>query len=116
MHRHGFQAFPARAVRLSQARNVAGLQQRFARYLVASQLAEDGEVVQVISLIYSMGAEAEHILKSFTFAANGDKYDVVMAKFDEHFIPKRNVIYERAKFHSRAQLSGESVEAFVAAL
>ena len=89
--------------------------QRFARYRVASLLAEDDEVVQVNALIYSMGAEAEHIFKSFTFTAVGDsdKYNVVMAKFDEHFIPKRNVIYERAKFHSRAQLPGESVEAFV---
>ncbi|XP_062849175.1 uncharacterized protein K02A2.6-like [Trichomycterus rosablanca] len=62
-----------------------------------------------------MGAEAEHIFKSFTFgsAGDGDKYAKVMAKFDEHFIPKRNVIFERAKFHSRVQLPGESVEAFV---
>ena len=89
--------------------------QRFARYRVASLLTEDNEVEQVNALIYSMGAEAEHIFKSFTFTAVGDsdKYNVVMAKFDEHFIPKRNVIYERAKFHSRAQLPGESVEAFV---
>ena len=89
--------------------------QRFTRYRVASLLTEDEETVQVNALIYSMGAEAEHIFKSFTFESEGDanKYSVVMAKFDEHFIPRRNVIYERAKFHSRVQLSGESVEAFV---
>lgn len=89
--------------------------QRFARYRVASQLTEDDETVQVNALIYSMGVEAEHIFRSFTFANAGDenKYTIVMAKFDEHFIPKRNVIYERAKFHSRVQLPGESVEAFV---
>ncbi|KAI4885248.1 hypothetical protein NFI96_018850, partial [Prochilodus magdalenae] len=89
--------------------------QRFTRYRVASLLTEDEETVQVNALIYSMGAEAEHIFKSFTFESEGDanKYSVVMAKFDEHFIPRLNVIYERAKFHSRVQLSGESVEAFV---
>ncbi|KAK0145682.1 hypothetical protein N1851_015401 [Merluccius polli] len=88
---------------------------RFGRYRVASRLTEDDETVQVNALIYSMGAEAEHIFKSFTFnnATDGDKYNIVMAKFDEHFIPKRNVIYERAKFHSSSQLPGESVEAFV---
>src|SRR4029434_5162436 len=71
-------------------------------------------MVQVNALIYSMGAEAKPIFKSFTFTAVGDsdKYNV-MTKFDEHFIPNRNVIYERAKFHSRVQLSGESVEALV---
>lgn len=62
-----------------------------------------------------MGAEAEHIFRSFTFQNEEDsnKYSVVMAKFDEHFIPKHNVIYERAKFHSRVQLPGKNVEAFV---
>ena len=89
--------------------------QRFGRYRVASLLTEDEEKVQVNALIYSMGAEAECMFKSFTFATAGDsdQYDVVMAKFDEHFIPKRIVIYERAKFHSRVQLPSESVEALV---
>lgn len=88
---------------------------RFGRYRIASRLTEEEENVQVNALIYSMGAEAEHIFKAFTFtnAADADVYAVVMAKFDEHFIPKRNVIYERAKFHSRVQQPGESVEAFV---
>ncbi|KAI2646922.1 Gag-Pol polyprotein [Labeo rohita] len=54
--------------------------------------------------------ESHHCLQR---REDGNKYSVVMAKFDEHFIPKRNVIYERAKFHSRVQLPGERVEAFV---
>ena len=64
--------------------------QRFGRYRVASLLTEDEEKVQVNALIYSMGAEAEHIFKSFTFATAGDsdKYDVVMAKFDVSFHPE----------------------------
>src|SRR4029434_6636924 len=68
-------------------------------------------MVQVNALIYSMGAEAEHIFKSFTFTAvgDGDKYNVVMAKFDEHFIPKRNVIYKRAQFRDvRSYEAGEA--------
>ena len=89
--------------------------QRFSRYRVATKLSEEDEGVQVSALIYSMGAEAEHVFKSFTFtdAADADKYAPVLAKFDAHFIPKRNVIFERAKFHSRAQHAGESVEAFI---
>lgn len=73
--------------------------QRFARYQVASLLTEEDEVVQVNALIYSIEAEAEHIFKSFTFSNDNDsdKYSVVMAKSDEHFIPKRKVIM---KFHS----------------
>ncbi len=56
--------------------------QRFARYRVASLLTEEGEEVQVNALIYSMGAEAEHIFRSFTFQNEEDsnKYPVVMAQ------------------------------------
>nr|KAG5696455.1 hypothetical protein BaRGS_020992 [Batillaria attramentaria] len=32
-----------------------------------------------------------------------DDYDSVMAKFDSHFIPKRNVTHERARFYARQQ-------------
>lgn len=30
-------------------------------------------------------------------------YDTVIAKFADHFVPKRNIIHERACFHKRAQ-------------
>lgn len=53
--------------------------------------------MQVKALIYSIGAKAEHIFKSFSFDNKGDsnKYSVVMVKK-----------------HLRDQLPGESVEAF----
>ena len=62
-----------------------------------------------------MGSEAEKIFASFSFAADTDKdnYDVVMKKFDEHFIPKKNIIFERARFNRRIQRQGESVEEYV---
>ena len=44
------------------------------------------------------------------------KYDVVKGKFESHFIIKKNVIYERAKFNQRAQGQDESVENFITAL
>lgn len=81
--------------------------QRFSRYRVTTKLMKEKEKVQLSALIYAMGAEAEHIFKSLTFA------DPVLANFDTHFVPKRNVIYERAKFHSTVQQPGESVKAFV---
>ena len=62
-----------------------------------------------------MGPEAEHVFKSFVYAdtESADKYEDVMNKIDGHFVPKRNVIFERAKFHSKVQTAGESVEAFI---
>ena len=55
-----------------------------------------------------------NIFKSFEFTGgNEKKFDKVVEKFDSHFIPKRNIIHERAKFHLRNQHSGESVESFI---
>ena len=58
--------------------------------------------MQVSALVYTIGREAEHVYKSFTLADGDDaKFDVILAKFDEHFVPKRNVIHERVRFHQR---------------
>lgn len=43
-------------------------------------------------------------------------YDIVKAKFDTHFIPRVDVIFERAKFNSRKQELDEPVEVFITAL
>ncbi|XP_074611079.1 uncharacterized protein LOC141865664 [Acropora palmata] len=64
-----------------------------------------------------MGREAEHVYKSFTLEeGDEEKFDVILAKFDGHFVPKRNTIHERARFYQRNQKQGESVESFVRSL
>ena len=65
-----------------------------------------------------MGRESEYVFKSFRYAKEGDdkKYTKVLGKFDECFVPKRNVIHERARFHLRVQTSGETVEGFIRSL
>ena len=91
---------------------------RFERYVVASGLADKGEEAKLNTLIYCMGDEADDILRSFTYAdgESDASYETVKGKFDKHFIPKRNVIYERALFNSRRQEPGESVDSFITAL
>lgn len=51
----------------------------------------------------AMGKEAENIYKSFVFRDKDDKedFDMVIEKFEQDFIPRRNVIYERAHFHQK---------------
>uniref|UniRef100_A0A0F8AMR2 CCHC-type domain-containing protein n=1 Tax=Larimichthys crocea TaxID=215358 RepID=A0A0F8AMR2_LARCR len=90
--------------------------QRFSRYSLAAKLSnEDGEV-QVSTLIYGMGYEAENIFKSFSFVddESGDDYDTVIAKFDAYFVPKKNTIHERACFYQRVQ-KPEMAESFIRA-
>ena len=90
--------------------------QKFNRYLIATKLnKEDGEI-KVSNLIYTMGSEAECIFKSFNFEGDEKRLNKVIEKFDEYFVPKRNVIQERAKFHQRKQQEGESAEVFIRSL
>ena len=93
-------------------------QARFSRYCIASKLTKEDGIVQVSSLIYAMGKDSEHIFQTFTFENQGDKdnYDIVLSKLDHRFMPKRNIVHERAIFHKRDQLPGESVEQYVRCL
>jgi len=64
-----------------------------------------------------MGDQADDILNSFKPSATQLKqYHTVKTKFDEHFVVRRNIIFERAKFNQRCQEEGETVDTFITAL
>ena len=89
----------------------------FERYRTVSKLAAEEEEIQVSTPINAMGIEAGDIFYSFSLsAADNKKYATVMNKFDEHFVPKCNVIHERSVFSKRYQQPNESVEAYVRSL
>ena len=90
---------------------------RFERFRQASGLAKEEEESQINTLIYAMGDQADDILTSFKLATSQQKqYHTVKTKFDEHFVVRRNVIFERAKFNRRRQEDGETVDTFITAL
>lgn len=74
--------------------------QRFVRYRTATKLTEEDGTVQVSTLIYTMGNEAENIYKSFVFndRESRDDFDTVLKKFDDYFVPQTNIIHERASY------------------
>ena len=74
------------------------------------RLTKKSDEVQVNTLIYCMGDQADNILRSFELSDDDSKkYDVVKQKFEGHFVKHRNVIFERAKFNNRRQEPGEPV-------
>ncbi|KAK9517120.1 hypothetical protein VZT92_025010 [Zoarces viviparus] len=75
--------------------------QRFVRIRTATKLDKEDGAVQLSSLIYAMGSESENIFRSYAFTEDGhrDNFVRVLGKFDEYFVPRRNVIHERACFH-----------------
>ena len=61
-----------------------------------------------------MGEEADDIVVSFGLTTEeAEQYNVVKGKFEAHFVVKRNIIFERAKFNLRSQQAGESVDNFI---
>ena len=103
---------PPEPFEFSKPSNWPEWKQRFLRFRTATKLHKEEDEIQISSLIYAMGLQSENIFKSFVFTEDEDptEYDQVMAKFDSYFIPKRNVIHERAKFHMRTQGQGESLD------
>ncbi|XP_011859611.1 PREDICTED: uncharacterized protein LOC105557076 [Vollenhovia emeryi] len=90
---------------------------RFERFRLASKLNTLTEEEQVNTLIYLMGEKADEIMITFALTAAEEKnYNTIMQRFEGHFSPKTNVIYERARFHTRIQNPGESACDFVTAL
>ena len=61
-----------------------------------------------------MGEDADDIFSAIPMTADErKKYDTVKSKLEGHFIIKRNVIFERAKFNLRFQKENESVNNFI---
>lgn len=87
---------------------------RFERYMSVSGLAEKSDQEKIDILVYVMGEESEEILVQFPQLPT--TYVGALKMFEDHFIPKKNVIFERYKFNSRAQRAGESIELFITAL
>ncbi|KAM9838450.1 uncharacterized protein ACBR49_017166 [Aulostomus maculatus] len=91
--------------------------ERFERFRVASGLDSRADEEQVRTLVLALGAAAEDVMGSLHLAAEEvSKYPTVVARLQEHFLVRRNVVLERAKFNRRRQEAGETVDGFITAL
>ncbi|KAJ8389952.1 hypothetical protein AAFF_G00112370 [Aldrovandia affinis] len=87
------------------------------RFRIASGLETQADENQINALIYTMGEKAEDILVSLHLSPEeASEYDTVKGKLDAHFVARRNVIFERAKFNQWQQEMGESADCFITAL
>ena len=109
-----YQVSPPETFNFSQPQEWPKWARRFERFRTASGLVAKEDVIQVNTLIYSMWDEADAILRSFHLSDEDTKnYTVVKEKFDHHFVKKRNVIFECAKFIMRKQEFSETVDNFI---
>ncbi|XP_072377884.1 uncharacterized protein [Diabrotica undecimpunctata] len=88
---------------------------RVERYMSISGFGQKSDKDKLDLLLYLMGNEAEDILLQNQPGENASFQDV-MQIFDNHFIPRRNTIFERFQFNSRVQRPGEPVGNFISSL
>ena len=90
------------------------IQRRFERFRLATSLEAKLSESRVNTLIYSMGDQADDIFLSYELSAEQAKdYNTMRKKFEDHFVVKKNTIFERVKFNLRGQCEGESVGNFI---
>lgn len=87
---------------------------RWERYRIISGLHLRDQEAQVNTFIYAVGREAEDVLLALRLTDEELKtYDTVRSKFESHFVPRRNIIYERGKFNMRKQEPHETADTFI---
>ena len=93
----------------------------FRRFRNASKLSKESGEVQRDTLLYVMGSDSEKIFRSLKFEKvtqpNGDEvqevdtdFETLVTKFNNYFVMKKNIIYERSKLQQRRQHDGETIK------
>ena len=91
--------------------------QSYQRFHSCTEMKKKDGTVQVDSLLYAMGPEAETIVAQLALTADESKnFDAVITKLNDYFKPKTNVIHERARLNQRVQKEGETSQAFISSL
>lgn len=92
--------------------------QKFQNYLIASKANSEQNFYQVALFFSIVGDGASKIYNNFVLVNDEDKdnLSVVLKKFNDYFMPDKNVMYERHKFFLREQKPGEKVDSYVTEL
>ena len=87
--------------------------QQFEFYAIAIQMEAKPPNMQLTVLMSIIGTDALMIYNTFEFADDEERnLQSVIKKFDDHFIPKVNVTFERYVFNSLNQKQDETFEEF----
>ena len=84
---------------------------------IFTPLASKDEARKVGTLLYCLREEADDVLSLTNISTEErTKYSEVMAKLDEYFRVRKNVIFERARFNRRNQLLEKTAEEYITIL
>ena len=89
----------------------------YENYLIATRLDKKDKAIQVTTLKSLMGTECKKILKRLQLSADEMKEpEIILGKLEAHFVPERNILYERYIFHNTEQQAHETIDQFVVKL
>jgi hypothetical protein len=96
------------------ANNWKSFHEAYEDYLIATGLDQKDKKVQVATLKSLMGTECKKILKRLQLS-EADMKDpaIILAKLQDHFVPVRNILYERYIFHNPEQQVHETIDQFL---
>ncbi|XP_017892179.1 uncharacterized protein K02A2.6-like [Ceratina calcarata] len=96
------------------AENYKKFKQRLEIYLMANDFDGKPDERKVAILLNIIGEEGLEVFNNFQLGEVERKnYKIVLDKFDEYFLPQKNVIYERYNFYKRCQENNEPFEIFL---
>ncbi|CAC5359831.1 unnamed protein product [Mytilus coruscus] len=77
-------------------------------------MGEKTEKEQCRAVLYVIGLEGREIYNTFNFGENeADKLEVLLKKFEDYCIPKKNVTVIRHRFNTRVQNPSESIDQYL---
>lgn len=86
--------------------------QKFENYIIATEIDKKPDKTQCAQLLHLIGDEGLRIYNTFDASEIID-LKTLLNKFEQHFLPRKNVEFERYKFFCRKQTEGESLEHYV---
>ena len=96
------------------ATNWKTFRESYEDYIVATGLDQKDKIIQVATLKSLMGIECKKILKRLQLSEDEMKDPkTILDKLQDHFLPVRNILYERYVFHNTDQLAHETIDQFV---
>ena len=87
---------------------------RFENFLIASETNKKDKTTQCAQLLHYIGEDGFKIFTTFKIEDNQkNKLAPLIQKFEEHFVGKENIAYERYMFFTYRQEQGQTTENFI---
>ena len=96
------------------ATNWKMFRESYEHYIVATGLDQKDKIIQVATPKSLMRIKCKKILKRLQLSKDEMKdRKTILDKLQDHFLPGRNILYERYIFHNIDQLAHETINQFV---